>query len=967
MNRSSLLIIATLFVVSAVPLLNTVSVDGASDINLTVNWTPTDPVVGDALNISLTSNKTLEVANISYCLRGAGTCSENKPMADDGTGMQFYFDYDETEFPNDTADFHIDIEYDGGRTTYKEFSITFGAVPTELLLTDLSPDNGSLISLFPNQTAEVSGHLEYDLDTFDIQSAEVNLSIRDTSFYNLTDIDENGNFSVGMFFGDEGDFVLDLMITEGDFGFTAAGEWDVSVSSWPRPAIGISADIEYDPLETPPGSADIYYRNASANASYAVSNTGTGIANNLTIYITIENSTYEDEIHVGNLSHPDNRYLGEVNLDSNSTGIFTLVITAEWDQMAPFQENFKFPVWKYHYTIVEPPRWEPHTVLVEMFTQSDCAPCVFVEEALERLLHEGEDFELITYALDDEISHVTAQARGVTSTPHVFIDYGVQEIVGGKDTDTSMNEISEAVANASRRDTPPSVIDFIEIDSNITARLSLPGTARDPISGTLTVYRIEEYSNLRNHQGIPMTDRFMGEVDRDFIDNMEPGEWLNITIDDLARGEGLVAVYYGDDGNVLQSASYKTHMDPGVYLAKASTWLKIDTPGNGGFNITIDHFEFQESDFDPIDFDVSLDKEIPGISVTGIDGGSVDLNWTSYTFDEDEADIEVTGAGRVRYHANFTFDVDIPENLSGTFSFKIRIRAGPKLFANTVAITASPSDDNTSEPLEILDYQLMGVGQNIYFTANLTGVPDGASVHGRVLPCLEDTGICGVPVELVLVKDDGGPNLYKAPVVGIDIDKYTHFTYYVWVEDQDGMLIRSQDVKVEIESLIDIEEDGEEDDDDMNLIWLIIGPLAILALIVIVLVLILLSRKKGSVEPQEEETSGEASEASEAEIAGITDNTLEPALESGTMQPEGDMEPPEEAEIPDDDAVPQEPDTNEPPVPEGTDSATPPSAPPEVQEPTLDQPQAPDQELQQDQYYQPAAVPPPKPPQPPQN
>lgn len=886
MKRSYLLIVSALLIASMVSLMNPVSGDGATDIDLTVSWNPVEPVVGDPLNVSLSSNKTVESAIISYCLVDAGTCNMPSPMANDGTGMQFYFDYDDQEFPNDTADFHINITYDGGKHTIKQFFATFRAIPKELILFDLIPDNGSLISLFPNQTAEISGHLEYDLDTFDLQNADVNLSIRDSTVSNVTDIDENGNFTVGMFFPEESDFVIDLKISEEDFGLTASGEWDVSVSSWPKPAIGISGEIEYDPLETPPGSVDIYYRNATLNASYEVSNTGTGMANNLTINVTIENSTYMDEIVVGNLSHPDNRYQGIMGLDSNMTGNFTLVITVEWDQIAPLPENFTFPVWTYQYTIVEPPQWEPHTVLVEMFTQSDCAPCVFVEEALERLLPAGEDFTLITYALDDDISFTTAQARGVTSTPHIFIDYGIQEIIGGNDTESSMLEITSAISEASRRDTPPALIDFTEIDSNATAMLSLPGSARDPISGTFTIYRIEEFSNLRNHQGIPMADRFLGEIGREFVDSLEPGEWLNISIDDLAPGEGLVAVYYGEDGNVLQSSSYKTHMDPEVYLAKTSSWLKIETPGSDIFNITIDHFEFQELDFDPVDFQVSLDKEIPGILVTGPDGQTVDMNWTSMTFDKAETDMMVKAAGRVRYHTNFTFDVDIPGNLSGTYSFKIRVSAGPKIYTNSVAVTATPVDDDTPEPLVVHDYKLIGEGQNIFFLANITGVPDGASVHGRILPCMEDSGVCGVPLEIVLVEDENSPGTYRGSVVGIDIDQYTHFTYYVWVDDQGTELTRTEDVKVEIKSLIEIEDEVEDNDGkDGNLIWLLIGPAAILILIIVVIVFVLLSRGKGIDEAPEEVEQEETEKVQEPISPEAEGEVTSGEIETGTAAP----------------------------------------------------------------------------------
>jgi glutaredoxin len=612
--------------------------------------------------------------------------------------------------------------------------------------------------------------------------------------------------------------------------------------------------------------------------------------------------------------------------------------------------------------------WEPHTVLVEMFTQSDCAPCVFVEEALERLMHDGEKFELITYALDDEISLTTAQARGVTSTPHVFIDYGIQEIVGGEDTDSSMEELSEAVAEAARRDTPPAMIDFntnmINMDSNITAKLSLPGTARDPISGTFTIYRIEEYSNLRNHQGIPMKDRFIGEIDRDFVDNLKPGEWLNITVDDLAPGEGIVAVFYGDDGDVLQSSSYKTHMNPGVYLAKASTWLKIDTPGSDVFNLTIDHFEFQESHFDPVDFEVSLDKEIPGIDVWGPGGQTIDMNWTTFSFEKIDTDMFTTPAGRIRYYANFAFDLDIPGNLSGTYSFKIRVRAGPKLYANTIAVTATPIDDNTSVPLEVHDYNLIGEGQNIFLVANISGVPDGASVHGRILPCLDDSGICGVPVEIVLVEVDGSPGFYRQSVVGIDIDQYTHFTYYVWVEDQGVELTRTQEVKVEIASIIEIEDDGGDGDDDVNIFWLLIGPAAILLLIIIVVILVLLSRRKAPGESEEaaeeptpytEETA--LSDTEEEITGGEVETGIEPPSEQG--QPEERVETPAveapaESEAVPEPQIPVEP-SPEPPAPVVEDGTEP-------QTPVQQQASAPDEVQSQTEPAELAA--PPEPPQP---
>jgi len=298
--------------------------------------------------------------------------------------------------------------------------------------------------------------------------------------------------------------------------------------------------------------------------------------------------------------------------------------------------------------------------------------------------------------------------------------------------------------------------------------------------------------------------------------------------------------------------SFKSRIDPEVYLAKASTWLKIETPGTDIFNITIDLFKFHESDFDPVDFEVSLDKFIPGIVVKGSTGNMIDMNWTTMTFQKSDTDLEIKPSGRVRYLSNYTFTVDIPENLSGTFSFKIKVRVGPKLYTNSVAVTATPLDDNTSAPLEILDYHLIGEGQNIFFVVNATGIPDEASLHGRILPCLDDSGICGVPVEILLLEVDGSPGSYRGSVVGIDINQYTHFTYYVWVESQGIQLTRTEDVKVEIGALIDIGENGEPDEDDDYWILMVIGLAAIILLILVVVVFVLLTSRKGGEESESE-------------------------------------------------------------------------------------------------------------------
>jgi thiol-disulfide isomerase/thioredoxin len=821
---------------------------------------PTEPKVDLPLNVTVEFNiydEPLTTVNIQWCIfepGGGGLCGPMNTMVADASGRNYSYDYPAYHFENQTYEFHI-----------YEFNID--TLPIHAILVHMARDPEYIVvnatmepnTIHPNETVTVSGDLITDLGE-PIEDAEINLSIADLDVFNTTESNLEGGFFLDLEVPGSGYFIVNLTATWEDI--VGYMDFQLTVSEWTLPTMSIiGTGLSYDPLEAPPGApTNTFYADANITLGYEVGNSGNDEATNITAEINVNDILIGDVVEIGGLQ-PGQRYAGEVELTTNSTGHFKVNITASWDQTAPFPDGFELPFYKIEYDIVPRPEWTGHTVFVEMFTQTSCAPCVYIEESLELLNEEGLNFEYVVYVVEDTASGLIAQGLNITTTPVLFVDDGLfRKDSSSSDLDFETGEIKDMIEDAASLERAPVSVEFLNSD-DLTISSYLDPQYRESVSGIIEIYKIETYSNLRNFQGIPMSHRYLGSIAGKEVNELQPGNWFNFSVEAPLDGEGLIAVLKDDDGSVIQTASYLPEEHPEIYLQTDQTVLNIESPGKGTFAFTIDRFAFEQENFD-VEFLVTESGFPTGWSIA-YKTGTLAPPGVMMILSSTGSTMETKEIGRIRYYQDYEVTVTVPANETGPFDFTLAFKS--ENFTYSMQVVVIVPEPSTPE-IEITNYYLYGEGKAIYFQVDATDIPDGATVKGKILPCDYGEGAsCGLPEYFIMTKISEGS--YRASVLGVDLTTFTHLTYSAWVEYEGTTYAETEEIQVEISSLVTIEDDDDEPVSPWIFIFSILGLLVAMALAIILF--LLAKRSKEEEEPPIEEVIGESYEdqSSEGEVA----------------------------------------------------------------------------------------------------
>ncbi|MEA3560069.1 MAG: thioredoxin family protein [Candidatus Thermoplasmatota archaeon] len=892
-------------------------------------YSPMEPEVNEPLNISITYtifDEPITLVKVQSCF--GGTCQIPLDMTDSGDGSMFFHEFPAGYFGIETvfAYFHVTATYGSGSSfTYPadpdshELNVTLFKKARKLLVNATA----DVDTIFPGQLVTISGDISNDIDE-QIEGAEINISIPGTDLSNTTITGTGGLFEIGIIVVEEGEHTLNLSASFNEL--EGYAEFSLSVNTWPTPKMGIEGEVDFLPEDVPPASGpNTFYTGSNVSLTYRVRNSGTGEAGNVSVILEVENATYSLTVDAGNISISQ-RFEDEIVLPMDIEGVHMMNISASWDQIAPYIDNFTFPVWSYSYEVVPRPEWAGHRVFVEMFTQTTCAPCVDVEESIEYLYGEVQDldFEYIIYVTDDEESELVADEMGITASPDVFFDKNIFRMSGSNEKEEDMDDIRSFIENASAIETAPVEVDFLEIETDLLISLSLPIEYKDAFSGMLTVYKVESYSNIRNYQGIPIANRYMGVHTGQEITSLLPGGSMNFSIEHPGEGMGLIAVITSDDDSVINTRSYHNEDEPEVYVRTTGTpLLKLTTPAFGEFNITLDSFHFEEVEGEEADLSIWYGGLPEGWELT-VSGVPLSTQPNNITFAPSETDMEVLPVGRIRYSIDLLGKINVPENVSGTFNFKVLLGSGGHKYSMTVVVMASVPDDNGDWPpeMKITDLSIVGEGKNIYFYVETEGVPDNATVMGNIIPCnYEGNQICGLPRDVVLVKI--GEGQYRVSINNnvVDLTTYTHLTYNAWIVIDDNILEMADESRtVEISTLVDegVITDDDDTSDTIDPLLVVISIGALFFALALAVVLFFVSRKvqdKNGVDidvsPPSPETVGVDEELP---IKGTVESPSKDADES-LQEGKGDsiIEPPVEQEVEDVKTI-QEPPS--PPVPD---------------------------------------------------
>ena len=817
--------------------------DGAPSI-MSVTLLPEDPTVEDDINITVDINPDGETVNsvkVEFCIYP--TCYEPIFLTDDGSGTSWSGTYPHDNFQNKTGNFNINVSLTGGIYLSRDIYLDFAGIPKELVLDPIELQD---TTIYPNQTISVSGRALYDLG-YPPEDLSLNLSIPDIGIYETSTGDEIGNFSLTMMVPKEGTHTVNLTATDGNM--SAFREWELMVNKWPIPQITLDADVAWDPLEAPPGSdGSEFYTSANITLEYLVSNVGTGLASNMTVNITLENSTLDDLIYVNDLMI-SNVYEGSKVFNVDTPGVYAINVTVSWDQAAPRDENITDPIWTYPLSIVERPTWDEHTPLVELFTSTTCQYCVAAEEAIERLMHEGDvKFNTISYILDDESSDVIGDARGVVGTPLVKVDHEFISLdsVEGEGTRVELWEsaIAKAVTEAARRDTPPVNLRFSQNGTEWSLEMGYSILARDDVAGTLHINLIEEVSDLRrNHQNYPMAYRFIDTILIEEYSTITPGTFDDIVIGDIQQGMGLTAVLYDEYMEVIQTRSIFPHSSPGLFMEKGNIVLESESPGETTFPITFEIFPMDEGTFPDQNYSL-VAEDIPAGWAVKV--GDIDLASEAFegTLTHAYSDHEVLPDGRNRYFGSLEIDLIVPGSSTGYSSFTLVLTTDWRVTEKGVLVETYINDPGTVKNETAIErVWLESEGMNLYLFAEVTDLPDGGTVNGWVQPCMEgDSGYCGAPIDIILIEVTSG--IYKGTIQGIDLNTFSHLTYRASIVVDGLDLVVSEDEKKPISDYITITPaSGEKDDDESP--WALIGAVIVFALIIIVIVVLAIIRSAG--------------------------------------------------------------------------------------------------------------------------
>ncbi|MFO8051625.1 MAG: hypothetical protein R6V01_08010 [Thermoplasmatota archaeon] len=850
-----------------------------------VTFDPVPANVSEPLNLTVTFDvfdEPIISVQVQSCIDGI--CKMPVSMNDVGGGETFYYVFEGGYFGSETVEpyFHFFVDYgDTGSFTYpedlesKEINITLERRPEHLLINGTADRE----SMFPGQLITIIGDVYNDLGE-QVEGAEVYLHIPGTNITNTTETDMDGYFQIGARIFDEGEFNVNLTASLGDL--TGYSIYPISVNSWPMPRITIEGEAQALLEDVPPASRpDTYYFGSNITLTYRIRNTGTGTAKNVSATLEIINGTFHQEVAAGNISISE-RFEDQLLLPADAVGEHTFRIGAVWDQVAPFDDNFTFPFWTYEYSIVPRPEWTGHRVLLEMFTQTTCGPCVAVEESIEYLYREEEiDMEFVVYVTDDEGSAAVAEGLEITGTPELLFDKDVYRYSGTNGKEKDMDNIRSYVENASELETVPVSIDFLDMENDPTISISLPVEYGDLFSGMLTVSKVESFSNLRNELGIPIANRYMGIHTGYEISDLSSASSMDFTMEPPEESMGLIAYVTSDDGRVMNSASYHPVGEPEVYLEDCGTkLLKLDSPGEGEFNMTLESFHFKE--VEPTTHYVSTWTEgLPDGFELSMGDTLIGNDPVNLSFEYDQAVMEVLEVGRIRYSQTHSLGVSVPENVSGNFNFDVMVRSGDNIFSMTQVVIATELDGEDRWPpvVEINDLYLVGEGRNIYFYLEAENVPDNATVIGKLLPCnYEGNERCGIPSEVILKEVEEG--LFRASVNSnvVDLSTYTHLNYSARVQVDGQVLARSPDTRtVKISTLIDpgVISDDDDPGDPIDPLLIAISIGALLFALALAVVLFLISRKQ----PEEEEIEG-------------SDQDVEPGSENVKTQEQGSDEDP---------------------------------------------------------------------------
>lgn len=889
---------------------------------------PAEPTFDSSFNITVTfvvTDEQINMVEIQVCHGKFGLCEEKVEMTDTGDGLTFFREFPEGGF-GETGDvvpcyFHVYVTYGtGSQFHYPEdlgsnelgFNITRVATSIEVTA---EPD---VTTLFPDETVTVTGKVMDDLGE-NVSDADVNLSVTGENIFSTTMTDMQGNFSASVTFPQDGNFELNLTVEKD--GMMSYDMWDITVNSWPLPDLSISGEILHDTADLIPGEEGLtFYKGTELELVYRVSNTGTGTAFNITSILNITNMEEVQE-DIGNLTpSPTQRYEGVITLNTSQPGYHAIKVNITWDQEAPSDLKSLVQPLHLNFTIKEPPTWEDHTVLVEMFTQTTCVPCVDVEEALEWLDQEIElEFNLMMYVFEDQASELKATELGVTSTPDVFIDHTYNRISGGGVLESLKEQFRSEIENASKRDTPPLSIDFTEEGGEMKVSLQLGWMFQEELEGIFQVYSIEKHSNIRNHQGIPISHRYHGVVDGMSVDSFIPGSYRNLTVPRPDLGMGYIAVMLSPDGKVLQSTSFFNEDEPGLFMKDGDEIMRITTPGSDVFNVTLERFQFMNEEFDDIDYQISISGIRQNITVE-LDGSSITEEPSNLKFSYGDTGTTQTDSGRYRYHQKLLFTVIAPEGASGNAALTMRINDSGFIYTYKVLVIMTPEDGmNITEDPVITDVYLEGAGGILYLWVEAEDVPDDALVKVRVLPCnYGDNAVCGIPKDFTLVKQEEGR--YRTSITGVDLETFTHLTFNAWIESGGVKLVEAEEKQDKIADHIspsEVEEDPDPDDPTL-MIMIIIG--AALLLFIVAAVIFAIVKKNSSrdmaeeqQEPEEVQKEAEEDLGDDRETADETSDETKEDLPEDKV-PETDVEELRQEEPMADEPIMEEPAADEPDV-----------------------------------------------------
>lgn len=821
-----ILLILVLLIIGPFHLTGNVAANGPTVMNITIN--PADPNIQDDVNITITLTEAATRVEIEYCLKGpGGLCFPPEDMVPQGSDAVFSFVYAAGNFENASFLFNISIHHSGGKN-YFEFHLTVRAVPTSISIVDLSPLTSSPIIVFPGMDILFSGAVKNDLME-PVKGAEAVLQVRGGGGNWTSDTDDQGRFDFNISFQDNGSYILDLNIIDQQYGLSASESWELLVNSWPVPVISMDVDIDLDPSSRPSGTPEgTFFIDSEVILSYVFRNTGTGPAFNLTLNERIEGTQHKATIPVGNVSE-GLRYESSIVLPTNLAGEFIYELNCSYDQIAPESLRVPAPFYRLEYVIMEKPEWKDHIVLVEMFTQSTCVPCVSMEEAIEILHSEmGDDFEFIMFELDDQVSRSYAQARGVTGTPHVFIDHGFDQILGGGEVSVLISDLRNRINMASSRITPPVSVSLLEGYGTVTFHARLSDSFDRSINGYAVIYAVESYSNQKNNQGIPLMNRFLGEVDRIPSFEMAPGEELTLDINEPPSGQDLIAVIFDIDGDVIQVKRTNRSIDPLVYLKKTSIMTDIIGNGSDVFTITVESFTHEEETTFDISFDLTVSGILSNLMMEDASGRVIGPEGLDFEFiPANKRTLEV---GRIVHWMDIPLTISSKIDGEGISSFRVNMLSRGSSHSQTVVVRMRRAPVGE---VSVVEYNLSAEGRSIYFTATVLNLPSGGILKGRVQPCSVDGpgGSCGMPVEVNLTRVNG--SYFKAQVSGLVLDSFDYLTFKLSVIVNDEVVLETQDGKVLITDLIDIEGDMDPPDPDPTP-----TPYLLIASIIILLILL---------------------------------------------------------------------------------------------------------------------------------